>query len=101
MKNIFDLIMMIEQTYKAVQRIEEKLKTVERKEVNITMDIQALIDAVAVNTDVTNSSVQAINGLIAAVEANINDPVALQAEVDKIKANTEALSQAIANVPAV
>jgi hypothetical protein len=64
-------------------------------------DLGPLTAQVTANTDVEGSAVTLINGLAAQIIALKNDPVALQALADKLKASADALATAVtANTPA-
>jgi hypothetical protein len=63
--------------------------------------LDALTAEVTRNTDVDNSAIALINGLAAQIIALKNDPVALQALADSMKASSDALATAVtANTPA-
>lgn len=53
------------------------------------------------NQSVDSSAITLLNALAAKVEENINDPAALQALVDQVRASNDALAAAVsANTPA-
>lgn len=65
------------------------------------MDLKALTDAVARNKTVADSAIALIQGLAAQIEANKNDPAALQALADSLNAEDDSLAAAVtANTPA-
>lgn len=66
----------------------------------MALDLSALAAEVARDRDINNSAVTVMNALLAEVEANKSDPVALQALVDEYRANNDALAAAIAAIPA-
>lgn len=62
---------------------------------------QALVDEVTRNKDVDASAIALLNGLAARIESLKQDPVALQALADELKASSSALADAVtANTPA-
>lgn len=66
----------------------------------MSAELDAVVAAAHANTDVVNSAIATLNSLVALVQDHINDPVALQAVLDEIKASDQALGDAIAAVPA-
>lgn len=58
-------------------------------------DLTALTAQVTANTDVEASAVILINGLAAQLVAAKNDPVAIQALADKLKASADSLAAAV------
>jgi len=64
-------------------------------------ELDALTAEVTRNTDVDASAIALINGLAAKIVELKNDPVALQALADSMKASSNALADAVtANTPA-
>lgn len=64
-------------------------------------DLTALTAQVVENTQLEGSAVQLIQNIAAQMAAARNDPIAVQALVDKLQASATALSAAvIANTPA-
>ncbi len=81
--------------------IEELLVSIDKKVDKLIMDLTALSAAVAAETDVVTSVITLLDQLAAEVQAAAGDPVALQAAVDTIKANSAALAADVAkNTPA-
>lgn len=67
----------------------------------MTAQTDAIVAAVAANRDVVNSAITLLTRLTALVQANINDPVALQGALDSINAEKADLAAAVAaNTPA-
>ena len=64
------------------------------------LDLSALEASVAEIETVDASAAAVITALLADVEAHKNDPVAIQALVDRARAATAGLAAAVANVPA-
>ena len=60
------------------------------------LDLTALAAAVEEDESVDSSAVTVIEKLMAEVEANKADPVALQAFVDRVRASTAKLGAAVA-----
>ena len=58
-------------------------------------DLTVLQAQVQANTDVVASAVTLINGIAAQLEASKNDPVAIQALADSLKASDDALAAAV------
>lgn len=66
----------------------------------MTTQLQALTDQVTANNGLIESAVQLIGGLATQIEQLKNDPAALQALADSLKAEDDALASAIiANTP--
>jgi Zn-dependent M32 family carboxypeptidase len=65
-------------------------------------DLTDLIDSVAQNSDVVSSAVEAFDGLVTRLEEALasNDPAAIAAVTDDLRANTQRLADAVAAVPA-
>jgi len=63
----------------------------------MAMDLTALGAELDRDRDVNSSAETLIDRLVAEVEANKNDPVALQAMVDRLKANNDTLAAKVAN----
>jgi hypothetical protein len=61
------------------------------------LDLAKLTDLTSRNESVEASAANLLTTLFAEVQANINNPVALQALVDRGTASTDALAAAIAN----
>lgn len=84
-----------------LDRIEHLLKQVLHLEKEEIMDLTNVTEMVTNLTTVDESAKALLTQLFAAVEANINDPAALQAIVDQGNAETQSLADAItANTPA-
>lgn len=65
------------------------------------LDITALTAAVERDNTVNQSAITLLDGLAKALEAAKNDPVAIQAIVDQLNAQQDALAAAVvANTPA-
>jgi len=63
--------------------------------------LDAAVATITAEDDAVDSAIILINTLVAQVQANINNPTALQALLDTAKAKTQALAQAVAaNTPA-
>lgn len=58
-------------------------------------DLKPLEDQVAAIEGVVPSAVALINGLAAYIEAHKNDPVAIQAYADRLKASADGLAAAV------
>jgi hypothetical protein len=68
---------------------------------SMTTQLQTLTDQVTANNTLIGSAVTLIGGLAAQIQANVNDPVALQALADSLKQNDDTLAAAVvANTPA-
>ena len=85
-------------------KIDEILSIVRKLEKQgeiIMADLTVLTAQVKANTDVEASTVALLNGLGAQIAQLKNDPVALQALSDQLKASSSSLADAItANTPA-
>jgi peptidoglycan hydrolase CwlO-like protein len=82
--------------------ISHKLTDLQKRIDNMAINLDALASEVSVIETVQASAVALIQKLTAEIQANLNDPAALQALVDKMKASTDALASAVAaNTPAV
>ena len=89
---------MVEQIYRLVVVGSDNTNK-ELKSMSAQMD--ALIAEAHRNTDTSAAIVKVVNDLVAMVEANKNDPVALQAAIDEFRANDDAVAAAVvANTPA-
>jgi hypothetical protein len=81
--------------------INVKIDLVLRKEFEMAADLSTLTTQVQANTDVEASAIVLINGIAAQLAAAKNDPVAVQALVDKLNTSAGALAAAVtANTPA-
>jgi hypothetical protein len=86
-----------EQLDKILHRLEE----IKKQEEHMTVELDNLTVQVKANEDLENSAITLLNGLSAQIAAIKNDPVAIQALADSLKANAANLSAAIiANTPA-
>lgn len=63
----------------------------------MALDLTALGVELDRDRDVNSSASDLIDRLAAEVEASKNDPVALQAMVDRLRANSDALAAKVAN----
>jgi hypothetical protein len=72
----------------------------EKERRKMATPIQTVLDQavaqISAMDDVEDSAVALINTLVAQVQANINDPTALQAILDVAKTKTDALAAAVA-----
>jgi uncharacterized coiled-coil protein SlyX len=74
-------------------KIEEKLMTVDEA-------ITALVEKVSAQGTVIESTITLLNGLSAQLQAAADDPAQLQAIIDQVGAQTDALAAAVAaNTP--
>ena len=65
------------------------------------LDLTALQAEIARDEQVNTSAIALLSSLAAELEASKNDPVAIQALVDSLKANQDSLAAAVAqNTPA-
>ena len=77
------------------------LGEIQRKEVAMSAQLDALTAQVKANTEVEASAVVLLKGLAAQIEAIKTDPVALQGLSDSLKASADQLAEAVvANTPA-
>ena len=76
--------------------IERKIDRVLRKEKVMSKELDALTAQVQANTEIEESAILLINGLAAKIEAAKNDPAALQALADSLKAEDDKLAAAVA-----
>lgn len=80
--------------------ILEMLKASKAKEDTMLKETQDLIDEVQATKGVVESAVTLIDGLAAKIEAAKDDPVAVQAAVDELRAEKQKLADAVnANQP--
>jgi hypothetical protein len=67
----------------------------------MTPDLQKLADQATKNTDAEDAAAKLLGSLSAMIAAAKNDPVAIQAIADNLKAHGDALAEAVvANTPA-
>jgi len=67
----------------------------------MSKEVDALTKQIEANKTISGSAIILIQGLAAKIEASKNDPVALQALADSLRADDDALAAAItANTPA-
>jgi hypothetical protein len=84
-----------------LDRIEAALATITQQEQAMTPQLQALQAEVQRNTDVTTSVTALVQNLADQIVALKDDPAALQALADSLKANDDGLAAAVtANTPA-
>lgn len=84
-----------------LDQILDLLGAIQRKEVAMNAQLDALTVQVKANTDVEASAVVLLKGLAAQIETAKTDPVALQALSDSLKLSADDLAAAvIANTPA-
>jgi hypothetical protein len=84
-----------------LEEIRLSLESIGRKVDKIMADLTALAAQVKTNTDAEASAVTLLTTLSADIAAIKNDPVAIQAMSDQLKASAAALAAAVvANTPA-
>lgn len=94
------LIEVVSAMERQIRRLARKIDYVILQGVFMGADLTVLSAQVQANTDVEASAVQLIEGLAAQIASLKNDPVALQALADKLKASSDALAAAVvANTP--
>jgi hypothetical protein len=75
----------------------EQLLAKETTAMALLDDLQAKVNE---NSTVIGSAVTLIQGLVAQIQAAQNDPVKMQTLLAELSASTQALAEAVANVPA-
>ncbi len=84
-----------------LDQLLKAVNTLVKQEKIIMTDLTALTTQVKANTDAEASAITLLNGLSAQIAGIKNDPVAIQALADQLKASADNLGAAIvANTPA-
>jgi hypothetical protein len=108
---VVDRLEDIERLTRHVSRMERMLRRIMHTSRSILRDegellmagpktqevIEQLVTESAANTSATNSALNLLHTLIGQVEANVDDPTALQAVLDTFKANDQALAAGVTN----
>lgn len=81
-------------------KLDKLFTLVTKVETEMASDLQTLTDQVTATLTVEQSAITLINGLAADIASLKNDPAALQALSDQLKASATALSAAITANPA-
>lgn len=84
----------------AINKLDNKVDSLIKDVKKMALNLDNLVAEVARLETVEKSAVELIKQLLDEVQANKEDPAAIQALVDKMKASTDELAAAVANVPA-
>jgi chromosome segregation ATPase len=85
-----------------MEKLVTKINRIDRREVKMAGELDALEAAVAREAEVTTSAISLIKGIAAQLADIQNDPVKIAALVDSLNASADALANAVVeNTPAV
>lgn len=91
----------IKRATEALQSLVSEIQNLSKEINNMSVEFEALKAQVEANTQVAESAITLIQGLAAKIEELKDDPAALQALADQLKAEDDALAAAVAaNTPA-